>query len=195
VVDPQEARERIEEAGHERSKRVAILIAVLAAALAFSETGGKNAESEAVAANIAAADTWAFYQAKTIRMSLANTAADALAAAGDGADPAHAAKLAQAVDALRQEASRLDSDAQTQEGRRELAEEAQRRVEERNHHMARYHHFEYASAALQLAIVLASAAVITGVALLAWTAGALGLLGACFCLLGWFAPHLIGGVL
>ena len=195
MVEPQEAHEHIEEAGQERNKRVAILIAVLAASLAFSETGGKNAQTEAVAANIAATDTWAFYQAKTIRMSLANTAADALEAAGDGADPAHATRIARAVEAFRQEAKRLDTDDRTHEGRRALAEEASRRMEERNHHMARYRNFEYGSAALQLAIVLASASVITGVALLAWAAGGLGLLGAGFCLLGWFAPHILSGVL
>ena len=39
-------------------------------------------------------------------------------------------------------------------------------------------HFEYASGALQIAIVLASASIITGVATLAWVAGVLGVIGA-----------------
>lgn len=194
-MEPQEAHEHIREAAHENNKRIAILIAVLAAALAFSETGGKNAQTEAVAANIAASDTWAFYQAKTIRTSLANGAADALEAAGEGADAARAAKIARAVEGFRAEAKRLDSDERTHEGRRDLAQEAARRTEERDHHMARYRNFEYGSAALQLAIVLASASVITGVALLAWAAGGLGLIGAAFCILGWFAPHVLAGVI
>jgi hypothetical protein len=194
-VEPQEAQENVKEAGDDRNKRVAVLIAVLAATLALSETGGKNAQTEAVAANIAAADTWAFYQAKTIRMSVANSAADALEAVGETTDPSRAAKIARATDAFRREAKRLDTDEIRGEGRRELAEEAKRRTEERDHHMARYRNFEYASAALQLAIVLASASVITGVVLLAWAAGGLGLFGAGLCLLGWFAPHLASGFL
>jgi len=49
--------------------------------------------------------------------------------------------------------------------------------------------------AVLLAIVLASASVITGVTLLAWAAGGLGLLGTALSLLGWFAPDVIERVL
>jgi hypothetical protein len=51
--------------------------------------------------------------------------------------------------------------------------------------------FDYGSAALQLAIVLASASIVVGVAWLAWLAGAFGVIGVAFALLGWFAPTLI----
>ena len=43
--------------------------------------------------------------------------------------------------------------------------------------LARYHHYEVASAAFQIGIVLASAAVITGMIVLAYIAGALGIAG------------------
>ncbi len=43
--------------------------------------------------------------------------------------------------------------------------------------MAKYHHYELASAAFQIGIVLASATVITGMMALAWFAGGLGVLG------------------
>ena len=54
--------------------------------------------------------------------------------------------------------------------------------------MAAYHHFDLASAALQIAIVLASAEIITGVAALAWISGGLGVVGLEFSLIGYFAP-------
>ena len=57
--------------------------------------------------------------------------------------------------------------------------------------MARYHHYELASAAFQIGIVLASATVITGIIALAWFAGALGLAGLALLALGLFAPHAV----
>jgi hypothetical protein len=61
--------------------------------------------------------------------------------------------------------------------------------EERDLAMARYHHYELASAAFQIGIVLASAAIITGMAPLVWFAGVLGVLGVVLTLLGLLAPH------
>jgi hypothetical protein len=51
--------------------------------------------------------------------------------------------------------------------------------------------FDYGSASLQLAIVLASASIVIGITWLAWLAGGFGLIGFIFALLGWFAPMLI----
>jgi hypothetical protein len=57
--------------------------------------------------------------------------------------------------------------------------------------MAKYHHYEIASAAFQIGIVLASAAVITEVIGLAWFAGLLGLAGVIITALGLFAPQAV----
>ncbi len=57
--------------------------------------------------------------------------------------------------------------------------------------MAKYHHYEIASAAFQIGIVLCSAAVITGIIALVWFAGLLGVLGAAVLSLGVYAPHLL----
>ena len=57
--------------------------------------------------------------------------------------------------------------------------------------MARYHQYEVASAAFQIAIVLASATVITGMIVLAWLAGALAAVGLGFMTLGLVAPHAV----
>ena len=58
----------------------------------------------------------------------------------------------------------------------------------RDTHLARYHHYEYASAAFQIGIVLASAAVITGMIALAYIAGGLGVVGLAIMALGFFNP-------
>ena len=60
-------------------------------------------------------------------------------------------------------------------GRKQIAEQAKETEDERDLATANYHHYELASAAFQIGIVLASAAVITG--MLAW-AGWRALLGA-----------------
>ena len=60
--------------------------------------------------------------------------------------------------------------------------------EKRDRSLAAYHHYEVASAAVQIAIVLASAAIITGVMALAWIGGGLGLVAVAFSLIGLLAP-------
>ncbi len=54
--------------------------------------------------------------------------------------------------------------------------------------LAAYHHFEMSSASVQIAIVLASASIITTIPALFWTAGALGVVGVAFCVIGFWFP-------
>ena len=55
--------------------------------------------------------------------------------------------------------------------------------------LANYHNFEFGSAAFQIAIVLASSYLITGVIYLLWGAAGLGVLGLLFTTVGMAAPH------
>ncbi len=57
--------------------------------------------------------------------------------------------------------------------------------------MARYHHYEVASAAFQIGIVLASATIITGMIALSWVSGLLAVAGLIFTGIGLFAPHAV----
>ena len=61
----------------------------------------------------------------------------------------------------------------------------------RDEYLAKYHHYEFASAAFQIGIVLASATVITGMVVLSFMAGGLGVVGLAFMMFGLFAPHLL----
>ncbi len=73
-----ESMEHAEHAEHASSsnKRIALLIAVIALFLALSETLGKSAQTEALSQNIEASNLWAFFQAKTVRMTTVRTAAE-----------------------------------------------------------------------------------------------------------------------
>jgi hypothetical protein len=192
-----ETHERIHGAGHGagqhghhgpgRNRMIAILISVLAALLALVDIGASSSQTEAIAANIRANDLWAFFQAKTIRGTLMATAADALAAE----QPPAGSPAAKQIAAWRATAARYQSEPETGEGRKELAARAKEAEKRRDHILAAYHLYEYGAGALQIAIVLASSAVVTGVIALAWGACGLGLLGTAVALVGWLAPHLL----
>jgi hypothetical protein len=189
-----EAIEKAEEGEHGEgfNKRIALVIAILALLLSFSETLGKGAQTEAVTKNIEASDLWALYQAKDIRRTLVNVAADQTVLLGAGvADPAAKAAFDKQIETWRQAAEHYESDPKAGNGRKELEEHAKDAEAERDLSMAKYHHYELASAAFQVGIVLASAAVITGMLALAWCAGALGALGAVLTILGLYSPHAV----
>ena len=175
-----EAIEKAEEGEHAEffNKRIALVIAILALFLAFSETLGKGAQNEANTKNIEASDLWAFFQAKDIRRTTLNVAADQtnLLAAGL-TDPAAKAAVDKQVETWRKTAERYESDPKAGNGRKELEEKAKDAEAERDLSLAKYHHHELASAAFQVGIVLASAAVITGMVALVWFAGVIGVVG------------------
>jgi hypothetical protein len=187
-----ETIEKAHEGEHSQyfNRRIALLIAVLALFLSFSETLGKSAQTEAISANVRSADTWAFSQAKDIRRTVLTAAGDQmLLLTASVTDPTAKAAIDKQVETWRKTAARYESDPQTGEGLKELRGRAKEEEEERDLALAKYHHYELASAAFQVGIVLASAAVITGMVALAWLGGALGVLGLVLTLFGFFAPH------
>ena len=189
-----ETIEKAQEGEHEPgfNRRIALVIAILALFLSFSETLGKSAQTEAISANVESSNLWAFFQAKTVRMTVVRTAAEEMKiVAASASDPAVKTAMDQQIDAWQKTAARYDSEPETHEGRKELTERAKEAEEGRDLAMARYHHYELSSAAFQIGIVLASAAVITGMVALAWFAGALGLVGVVLLALGLFAPHAV----
>jgi hypothetical protein len=173
------------------NKKVALLISVLALFLAFGETLAKSAQTSALSDNVEASNLWAFFQAKTVRMTVVRTAGEAAElarAANPGADPELYRKR---LDDWTKTAARWDSEPETGEGRKELAAKAKEAEHRRDLALARYHHYEIASAAFQIGIVLASAMVITGIAALAVAGGVLGLGGMVMIAIGLFAPHAV----
>jgi hypothetical protein len=170
---------------HGGNKGVALLISVLALVLAFSETLGKSAQTEAMSYNIQASNLWAFFQAKTIRQTTLRTAADQLGVAAD------TEKSKKQIETWKKTAERYEDEPETREGRKQLAERAKNAERKRDKAFSAYHHFELSSAAVQIAIVLASASIITTMPALFWTAGALGVVGVAFCVIGFWFPTAI----
>lgn len=186
-----EAIEKAQEGEHAEffNKRIALVIAILALFLSFSETLGKGAQNEATNLNIRASDLYAFFQAKTIRMTTLATAAEEMTVAALAAgDPAAKDAMQKQIDTWKKTAARYDSDEQSHEGRKELVERAKEAEHERDTALAKYHHYELASAAFQIGIVLASATVITGMVALVWLGGVLGTIGVVLLVLGLWAP-------
>jgi hypothetical protein len=185
-----EQADQAKEASSE-NRKIALLIAIIALCLALSETLGKGAQTEAISKNVEASNLWAFFQAKSIRHTVVQTAADqSRLGLGAGDDPAKAAAQKQ-IDEWEKNAARYRSDPKSGEGQAELSERAKHAEEERDLATAKYHHFELASAAFQIAIVLASATIITGIIALAWISGILALAGIAITALGIFVPHLL----
>jgi len=182
-----ENAEHAEHAAHS-DKKIALLISVLA----LSETLGKSAQTELISTNVTVNDTWAFYQARVIRITILNTAVTALEAQGIGVtDPAAKTARDKVIDGWKKTAARYDSDPEGKEGRKELMEKARELESDRDTLEAKYHHFEVSSAAFQIGIVLASAAVITSMAILAWVAGALGIVGMALAAIGLWWPNAV----
>ena len=187
-----ESMEHAEHAEHASSenKKIALLIAVIALFLALSETLGKSAQTESISKNVEASNLWAFFQAKSIRRTVVQTAADqAKLGLGVTADDAAKAALQKQIEDWQKTAARYRSEPETGEGTEQLSERAKHAEHERDLATAKYHHFELGSGAFQIAIVLASAAIITGIMALTWISGLLMLAGLGVTALGIFAPH------
>jgi hypothetical protein len=195
------AHEHVEHAEHTEhvahsNKNVALLIAVIALFLAFSETLGKSAQTSALNFQIEASNLWNFFQAKNIRRTVTIVAHESAALDANAAsDPAQKEALAKQIDTWKKTADRYRSEPEAGGGKGEGTVELSRRAieeqEKRDTALARYHHYEIASAAFQIGIVLCSAAVVTGMMVLAYIAGGLAIVGLGFTGIGLFAPHAV----
>jgi hypothetical protein len=193
MSEVQDHAEHAEHVSHS-NKRIALLIAVLALFLAFSETLGKNAQTSAISDNVRSSDLWAFFQAKTIRQTVLRTAAESLALNSGTTDAAKSA-TAKKIDEWQKLVARYEDDPETNEGRKQLMARARALEENRDRVLARYHKYEIASASFQIGIVLASASVITGMVWLTYCSAGIGVIGLLFTAIGLFAPTLglLGG--
>src|SRR5467141_2777341 len=186
-----EHAEHVEHASGE-NRKIALLIAVIALFLALSETLGKGAQTEAIGKNVEAANLWAFFQAKTIRRTVVQATSDqAKLSLGVMGDDAAKAALQKQIDEWQKTAARYRSEPETGEGSEQLSERAKHAEHERDLAMAKYHHFEVASAAFQIGIVLVNETTTTGMIALAWISGLLALTGIAFSAVGLFAPQAV----
>jgi hypothetical protein len=178
------------------NKRVALLIAVIALFLAFSETLGKSAQTSALNHQIEASNLWNFFQAKNIRRTATIVATEQTKLELIGVtNEQQKAAITKQVDDWTKTAARYRSEPEAAGGKGEGTVELARRAIEEQHlrdtALARYHHYEVASAAFQIGIVLASSTVITGIVALSFLAAGLGVIGLAFTAIGLLAPHAV----
>lgn len=150
----------------------ALLIAVIAVLLAVNSLGGSNAAEDALNANILASDAWAFYQAKNVRQTMVKLAVDELTTRleleGDTLTPASRQALQARIDAYRATIDRYESEPDPTdsadflkgEGKRELSQRARYFEAQRDEALARDGSFDLAEVFFQIAIVLASVAIL-----------------------------------
>jgi hypothetical protein len=212
-VEPQEAADRIVEAleeeraelAEERAERrvsdrlrtqSALVIAILAMLLAIATLGGDHAKKEALNANILAADTWAFYQAKNIRQTTYALAADELETIAEvgGLVLSETARqrLQGRVESYRQTVARYEDEPDPRdpgnplkgEGKKQLQARAQHYEHDRDYALAMDPNFIYSTAIYQIAIVLGSVAIIAMSRLILFGAIALGVVATALLLNG-----------
>jgi hypothetical protein len=178
------------------NKKIALLIAVIALFLAFSETLGKSAQTNALNHQIEASNLWNFFQAKNIRRTSTIVATEQAKIDLPGVtNDAQKAAYTKQIDDWIKTAARYRSEPEAGGGKGEGTVELMRRALDeqklRDTALAKYHHYEVASAAFQIGIVLASATVITGMVALSYLAAGLGVVGLAFMAIGLFAPHAV----
>jgi small-conductance mechanosensitive channel len=177
----------------EKSQAVALIIAILALVLALAEAGAKNAQHRSTENNIEASDLFNFYQAKKIRSTVAETAAGLLEAQKSAvADPKAQEAFEQGIAGFRATVKRFENDPKTPDDSLDrIQERAKQATERRELANRRLEHYELGSGLAQIAIVLASAAIITGITALVWLGGVLGAIGAALVAFGFFAPTIL----
>jgi Domain of unknown function (DUF4337) len=172
-----EAAEQIAEARESADEsfknRAALTIAFMAMLLAITSLGGGNAAEDMANNNIHASDTWAFYQAKSIRQTSLRVAADGFEAdlRANPNMPAEAREFIQKkLEEYRATAARYEDEPDKDdpgnplkgEGRKQLTARAKDYETQREVASKQDPNFDFSEALFQIAIVLASVAILAG---------------------------------
>jgi hypothetical protein len=175
-----EVTEKLAEDKGEWNKWIGVYIGVLAVLLAICGVGGGNAAKDATRANIEAANTWAFFQAKNIRRHGLNLAVDELElvlASQPGMPEEAKRRIEDKIRAYRAQVQALTTDPVKKEGLDELFQRGKGLEAERDVALRKDPYFDWSQALLQIAIVLASVHLIIGNPWLLGLSGGLGALG------------------
>ena len=164
-----------------RDKLIGVFIGILAVLLAICSLGDSNAQQDATQQNIAASNVWAFFQAKNARRQTLRLHADEfdVMLKASPAMPDDVKKLIETKTAdYKEQDKKLTSDPERNEGLDELFAKGKALEAARDEALKRGPYFDYGQAMLQIAIVLASVAIISGGNMLLVGSLLLGALGA-----------------
>lgn len=166
MVDMSEVAEAARDSRYASWARwIGVYIGVLAVLLSIATMIGKNAEEDAAKANLDATNTWAFFQAKNIRREQFRIAAEnmrLLRTANPDLPAAAQSMIAAATANYDKKIAIYTSDKKRNEGLDELWVRGKALEKVRDDALARGPYFDYGEAFLQIAIVLASVAIVTG---------------------------------
>ncbi len=202
-MDSNDAADLIAELREDRSEkadeaqftnRAALLIAAMAAVLAISGLGGGDATDDMMIGNIRASDTWAFYQAKSIRQTAYEIEVAELETRRIGVRGAQADELDKRIAAYRAKIARYDDEPDAAapddplkgEGKKQLMAQAKAFEAVRDRASAQDDNFDYAEVVLQLALVLGSVAILAGNRTVLAASAVLGALGMVLTVNGFF---------
>ena len=161
AVAEEAAAERERAAVRDRFRqRGALAVAELAMLLAISAVGGGNATKNMLSANIQASDTYAFYQAKTVRQTSLRLAQEQLELLLPTLPPEQQAAARARIEEYRATVARYESEPQTGEGKKELLEKATQYVRQRDRAQQQDPNFDFSQALFQIAIVLGSVSIV-----------------------------------
>jgi hypothetical protein len=130
--------------------KAGLVICVLAALLAINTLMGGSNGSKVLNNTIDANNTWAFYQAKSIKQTLAE----------QSYEDAVRNKDTKKADAYKSKMNRYESDPKTGEGKKELFEKARKLEADRAVAKSRSPWYTYAGSLFQIAIVLLTASIL-----------------------------------
>lgn len=171
-----------------RNQFAALLVAVLAAGLAMTEQGARRAEIDVQENAIFATDSWAQYQAKSIRGTAAKNLAAIVEVLDASPDPALIDRRNKLRDRLLADQKEYETD--PKDGKGAIAKRAVAFEHARDLSLEKTHAFHNGAAAMELGIVLSTASAIIKSKLLIWMAFGIGIIGGIFALLGVFDPEL-----
>lgn len=144
------------------------VITVVAALLAINTLMGGSNSSKILNNTIAANDAWAFYQAKSIKQTLAEMSLET----------AQENKNQTRILELEKKIARYESEPETGEGKKELMSKARALESERAAAKKRSPFYTYAGSLFQISVVLLTASILTVSMLLFWASLGVGVLGA-----------------
>ena len=156
LPNPEELEEKAERSF---SRRVALVTAVYAVALAIASLGGNNAMKEMLLAQQQSSDQWAFYQAKVIRehqyRAQKMRLEAELAERGPAMRPEARQRHEELLKKFAEEEKRYNAE------KKDIEKEAKKLEHERDRNRDKDPYFDYAEVLLQIAIVMASVSILS----------------------------------
>lgn len=170
-------------------KLTGIYLGIVAMLLAITALGGAHATKTIVNSNIQASDTYGFYQARNIRQTAYQIAAEELDTqllTLPEMPEAAKAKIQDRVKRYRERVDRYESDPSTGDGKKELLAKAKEFEATRDRAAERDPNFDFAEALFQIAIVLGSVSIVAASRPLVHLSGILAIGGTLLMINGYF---------